>query len=920
MPNLPSSTVTFLFTDIEGSTRLLQQQGQHYASLLNEYRELLRSIFQIHSGQEVDTQGDSFFIAFGRAMDALAAAMAIQRALASYSWPDGVSMPTRMGVHTGEPQLQLAGYVGMDVHRAARLTAAGHGGQVLLTQATASLVRHDLPEDVGLRDLGEYRLKDLLHPERIFQLVIADLPSDFPALKTLDSRQNNLPTQPTPLIGRERESAAVVALLRRAEVRLVTLTGPGGIGKTRLGLQVAAELLDGFADGVWFVNLAPINDSSLVATTIAHTLGVAEVARIPIEKSLRAVLREKRTLLLLDNFEQVLDAAPLVAELLAAAPGLTVLVTSRAVLHLSGEHEFAVPPLALPDLAQSLSAEQLTQYEALKLFVARAQAAKADFAITKDNAPAVAEICHRLDGLPLAIELAAARVKLFPPQALLARLSNRLALLTSGPRDLPARQQTLRNAIAWSYNLLSVKEQILFRQLGVFVGGCTLEAAEAVCNVDNDLTLAVVDCIASLLDQSLLRREGGPDGEPRFVMLETIREYALERLKASGETEVLRRRHAECFLALAETAELWFHGPDQRVWLDRIEVEHVNLRAALAWSLEVQRAGTQSPDDHLQSAIGLRLAAALWWFWDRRGYLPEGRRWLERTLAADRGIATPGRVKALVGASALAGWVNNAELAQALGEEGLALARQQEDTHGIAWSLWALGLTATSQNDFARARPLFEESLVLFRALGDTFGQFMVLSCLGNMARRQGDYTEATTRHNASLALARAMGDRWCVANALSQLGSLTQALGDYAQAAALLAESLALHQKLGEKGQGISWVLFSLGNITRQQGDNTRAIAHFGECLARFRELGDTLGIAACLEGIAQVAIATAQHMPAVRLFGAAAAIRDALGLPPYPDEQHEYDRLLTAAREQLGDDAFAAAWAAGRAMTLLP
>jgi predicted ATPase len=593
------------------------------------------------------------------------------------------------------------------------------------------------------------------------------------------------------------------------------------------------------------------------------------------------------------------------------------LVTSREPLHLRGEKEFPVPPLAVPDPQRRASLETLSQYAAVQLFIARAQDVKPDFAVTNQNAAAVAEICARLDGLPLAIELAAARVKLFAPEALLARLGNRLKLLTGGARDLPARQQTIRGTVDWSYHLLDAGEQTLFARLGVFVGGCTIEAAETVCGADRELPLDVIDGIASLLDKSLLRQEAEASGESRFVMLETIREYALERLAASGETELLRRRHAECFLALAETAALRLHGPDQRAWLDRIEVEHDNLRAALAWSLDLQHLVSQSPSDQLQSAIGLRLAAALWQFWVWRGYLPEARRWLERTLAADRGTATPGRVQALVAASALAGWVNNAELAQALAEEGLVLARQQEDTDSIAWSLWALGAAAKLQNDFATARPLFEESLVLFRALGDTLGQFMVLFDLGNMARYQGDYSEATTRNNESLALARAMGDIHGVAGALSSLGSLAQALGDDAQAAALLAESLALLQELGDKGD-ISWLRFSLGNSARRQGDNTRALAHFAECLAWFREQGETVGIAACLEGIAQVANAPTQHVPAVQLFGAAAAIRDALGHPPYPDEQHEYDRLLAAARKQLGEDAFAAAWAAGRAMTM--
>jgi predicted ATPase len=496
----------------------------------------------------------------------------------------------------------------------------------------------------------------LTRPEQIFQLVAPDLMADFPPLNTLDARRTNLPAQPTPLIGREREVADVTALLRRGDVRLVTLTGPGGTGKTRLGFQIAAELLDDFAEGTYFVDLAPISDPDLVASVIAQTLGARETGGRPLVELLNTYLREKHLLLLLDNFEQVLSAAPLVAGLLAAAPRLKVLVTSREVLHLRSEKEFPVPPLELPDPQHPKEIETLSQYAAVQLFIARALDVKPDFAVTNQNAPALAEVCARLDGLPLALELAAARIKLFSPEALLARLNSRLAVLTGGPRDLPERQQTLRNTIEWSYNLLDAGEQTLFRRLSIFVGGCTGDAVEAVCNPDGDLPLEVIDRLAALLDKSLLKQLEGSDGAPRFMMLETIREYALERLAASGETEVLRRRHAECFLALAETAEPQFHGSDQRLWLDRIEIEHDNLRAALAWSLEGQRATPQSPDDQLRSALGLRLAAALWQFWDRRGYAPEGRRWLERTLAADRGTATPGRLKALVVASMLAAW------------------------------------------------------------------------------------------------------------------------------------------------------------------------------------------------------------------------------------------------------------------------
>src|SRR6266487_3709298 len=481
MRDLPTGTVTLLFTDIEGSTRLLQQLGERYASVLSECRDLLRTTFSEHHGYEVDTQGDAFFVAFTRARDAVSAAVAAQRTLASHRWPEGVTVRVRMGMHTGEPHLASEGYVGLDVHRAARIMSAGHGEQVLLSQTTHDLVEHALPEDVSLVDLGAHRLKDLQHPSHLFQLVIAGLPAGFPPLKTLDAYPNNLPIQPTPLIGREQEVATVAALLRHEDVRLLTLTGPGGTGKTRLGLQVAAELSDRFANGVFFVNLAPLSDPELVIPATAQALDVQERTGQPLLELLKASLREKHLLLLLDNFEQVVRAALQVAELLAACPKLKIMVTSRMALHVSAEQEFAVPPLMLPDPKHLPDLVVLSQYEAVALFIQRARAVKSDFQVTNATAPAIAEICVRLDGLPLAIELAAARIKLFPPPSLLARLSHRLVVLTGGAQDAPARQQTLRDTIEWSYHLLDAGEQRLFRRLSAFVGGCTLEAIEAVC-------------------------------------------------------------------------------------------------------------------------------------------------------------------------------------------------------------------------------------------------------------------------------------------------------------------------------------------------------------------------------------------------------------------------------------------------------
>jgi predicted ATPase/class 3 adenylate cyclase len=561
MGELPTGTVTLLFTDVEGSTRLLHLLGERYADVLAECRALLRGVFLEFDGHEVDTQGDAFFIAFARASDAVAAAVEAQHALSSHCWPDGVTVRVRMGLHTGEPQRSSEGYVGLDVHHAARIMSAGHGGQVLLSQTTRDLVEQTLPEGISVRDLGAYRLKDLQHPSQLFQLVIPGLPADFPPLKTLDNYPNNLPLQPTPFLGREKEVDAVQQLLLRDSSRLVTLTGPGGIGKTRLALQVAAELTEHFRDGTWFVSLAPLSDPDLVIPTISQALGLPEAREQSPLEHLKHALKEKQTLLLLDNFEQVGAAALAVADLLTGCPRLKVLVTSREGLHLRAEHAYAVPPLRLPEPKHLPDLVALCQYEAVALFIERAQTVTSEFQVSTANAPAVAEICVRLDGLPLAIELAAARIRLFSPQALLTRLGQRLPLLTSSARDVPARQQTLRQTIQWSYDLLTTAEQRLFRRLAVFVGGCTMQAVEKVAEDVAEKQTSVLDTVTSLLDKNLLRQTEQEDGEPWFVMLETIREFGLEALAERGELEAVRYTHAEYSLQLAEEAEPELSGP-----------------------------------------------------------------------------------------------------------------------------------------------------------------------------------------------------------------------------------------------------------------------------------------------------------------------------------------------------------------------
>ncbi len=952
MQDLPRGTVTLLFTDMEGSTQLLQQLGDQYADVLSECRQLLRTAFQQWSGHEVDTQGDAFFVAFARAIDAVSAVVDGQRALVSHPWPEGTTVRVRMGLHTGEPSLTPEGYVGLDVHRAARIMSAGHGGQVLLSQPTSTLVEQDLPDEVSLRDLGEYRLKDLGRPQRLFQLVISDLPADFPPLKTLDISPNNLPIQPTPFIGREQELTVVGELLLREDVRLLTLTGPGGTGKTRLGLQVVAELSDMFPDGAFFVNLAPISDPALVMSIIAETLGIREVAgHLPLGH-LKEFLHQKQMLLLLDNFEQVVSAASQVADLLATCPKLKILVTSREVLHVRAEHEFPVPPLELPDPKHLPNLATLSHYPAIALFLQRARAVKPDFQVTHANARPIAEICARLDGLPLAIELAAARMKLLSPQALLARLSQRLQVLTSTTRDVPARQQTLRNTIAWSYDLLNLDEQRLFRRLSVFVGGCTLDALEAIYAAlgEGDETASVFDGVASLIDKSLLQQNEG-DNELRFIMLETIREYGLECLTASGEVEFTRRAQADYYLALAEQLEREFYDPQQTRKLAYMEQEHGNLRVVMDWLLE-------RPEARESIEMALRLGVALWilWLFGGSHWRNEGWNFLERALAGSEGVAVRVRAKAFACAGDLAGWLGHFERGEALCQESLALYREIEDTVGMGQAVCHRGMVAYFRGDFAAARSLFEEgmglareasdkrtyvwalshlsfidvtqgefdrgrsrteeSLALYRELGDKVAIALMSTALANVLFFQGDLAKAHVVAEESLALYREEGFKDREAEVLAILGEITLYLGDPTTARSLVEESLVIYKETGDQ-KSISGLLLLLAEMETHQENYTTARALYEESLALARKVDDKLNIAFYLKGLASVVAAQGELPWAARLWGAAEALRETMGTPIPPVYRIDYESSVTAARTQLGEKAFGAAWAEGRSMT---
>lgn len=725
---------------------------------------------------------------------------------------------------------------------------------------------------------------------------------------------HNLPAPLTPLVGRKSELAAICARLREPAVRLLTLTGAGGSGKTRLALQAAAELTDRFADGICFVDLSTVSDPALVPIVIGKALQVKEHEGVPLSESLKAYLRPRQLLLLLDNFEQVAAAAPLIVELLRAAPALTVLVTSRTALRLSGEHQFVVSPLELPHTRPLPPLAELAEYEAVRLFEERARAVRPDFTLSAANAPAVVAICRRLDGLPLAIELAAARVRTLEPKALLARMADPqggspLQLLTARARDLPARQQTLRRTIEWSYQLLDGPLQTLFARLAVFVGGFTLEAAEAVCGQphagEEAPPLPVLDGLEALLDQSLLRQERGADGAPRFRMLETIREYARERL-ADGDADAFRRRHATCYLALAEAAEQ-LRGTEPQLWLERLDTELDNLRAAVEWALA-----------HDNEGLGLRLAGVLATFWYHRGYWSEGRARLKAALDCP-GAPKQARAKALLHMGELEAAQNYYAAAQTWYEQSLACFRELGDTAGVAGALSALGLLAREQGDAERAAALFARSLELFRRLGDETAIAWSLCSQGEVAVMLGDTPRARALLDASLAHFRQHDDHLGAAWALNHLGHLAQLEGDPRRATELHTESLSLFEQRDRLG--VAWALNGLAEAALDQGDPATAKARFVECLALFRELGSKQGIAWCLAGLAGVAAANGSHpaedRQAARLWGAAEALRKALGTRPGPGAFSDAARQA-AVRARLDAPTFARCWSEGRSLPL--
>ena len=887
MAELPGGTVSLLFTDIEASTRLLRTLGDAYEGALATHCGLLREAFSAHEGAEVDTQGDAFFYAFARAHDALAGAIQGQRALVSHPWPAGAELRVRMGVHTGEPTVTAEGYVGGDVHLGARICAAAWGEQILVSDASARLVAQ-LP-DASLRDLGEHSLKDIKHPVRLHQVVAPGLRHDFPPPRTASSHPTNLPPTLSPLVGRAEDITELVSLLASPDSRIVTLTGPGGVGKTRVALSAGAETLHSFDDGVFFVDLSALADPALVVGAIATTIGLRESPGRTLTESLSDYLASRHMLLILDNFEHLLDAAADVSTLIASASSLKVMVTSREPLRIAGEREFPLPPLGLP--VSGDEPEDILASPAVELFVARGQAVRPGFTVTREAAPHMAQICRRVDGLPLAIELAAARVKVLSLAALASRLEESLAALGSGRRDASDRQRTLQGAIAWSYGLLENEEQKLFARLGVFAGGWTLEAAEAVC--DRDLSFDVLEGLSSLVDKSLVRQVEGE--EDRFSMLETIRSYAAWKLKASEEAHDIMRAHAEYFRQLAEEAEPHLDGEDQKEWLDRLERELDNLRAGLQWLIDndVEQAG--------------RCAVALLRLWEGRGLAREGYSLSIKVLERGEGHLQPILMARLCHAvGSLVGTLGEHETARSFLERAMLLFRESDDEGGIALTLLELAWLSILGGDYQRAERLTARATEVAKKSGDKalYGRALRLEATVSMER--GDHKLSEKRFRQSLAVSRDACDKGGVASVLLTLGTMYLENEQPGEARALFEQSLGLAQEIGDIDT-LSRIAVNLGFVSLLQGKVEEAVSWFASSLSGAERTGAKYVTVYGLEGLACVAASHGRSTDAVRLYGAAEKLRKEIRVPRTTGEDQLYSKYIEQAKHEIGFEKWA-------------
>jgi predicted ATPase/class 3 adenylate cyclase len=852
---LPEGTITFLFTDIEGSTRLLQRLGGGYGELLGTHARLVREAAARQGGSEVGTQGDAFFIAFPDARDAVAAAVDAQRSLLSHPWHHGSPVLVRMGLHTGTAAIVDGDYVGLDVHRASRIAGASHGGQVVVSAETYNAVDGTV-DGLAFVDLGEHVLKDIDEPEHIRQVLADGLPTEFPPLRSLEP-PTNIPRRAGTLVGRRREFAELHRLVCDAAARIVTVFGPGGVGKTRLASAVALDASAGFSGGAWFIDLTPTSDPDQMLVEIAKVVGASvESGRPPLEVLVESIGR-RRVLLLLDNFEHITPAATSVARLVERCPRLTVVVTSRVVLSLRDETAFPVAPLGLPP---GRTRDAVQQSDAGALFVEGARAARPDFHLSDANAPAVAEVCELLDGLPLAIELAAARIKLFTPEQLRLRLDRQLRVLTSGPGDTPERHQTMRATIDWSFQLLTPAEQAFFRDFAVFGGGATFDAIAHVAATDD-----ATEPLTALVNHSLVRQREDEHGEVRFDVLHVIREYALDLFHASPETSEVRDRHARYYLSLADTASKGGAGDNA---LGR---EHDNLRPALSWLLDKAAAG-----DGEAAELGLRLANALGGFWYRHGHIQEGKTLLERALAVAANADDMQRAAALRNLGILLETRRDVDAARACLEDALATYRRQDDQSGEAACLNSLGVVARTAGDLAAAETYFVDGLALRRELGDVGGTANVLSNLAMVLVDRHDVARALDLLREGEELDRAAGNQWGIACSKNNRG---------------VAHLLDGHPEIGEP--------------------------LIADALRTFVEFGDDDGVAESLEALAGIAAAKDDALRTLRLASASDAVRERAGIPPVGIDRTRLDRWVTQASAALTSDAIAQAHDQGRQMT---
>lgn len=869
---------TFLFTDIEGSTRLWERSPDVMRRVLVRHDALAQEILGHYGGRIIKSrgEGDSLFALFDTAASGVMAACALQSAFHTEAWAGGWAIRVRMALHRGSAETRDEDFYGPTVNRCARLRAIAHGGQVLISKAVYDAARSELPEDVLLRDMGHHRLKDLQESEQVYQAAHRDVPQEFPALLSLNYVQHNLPVQTTSFVGRENELADIRRILD--EHGLLTLVGTGGSGKTRLALQAAVERVDRTVDGVWIVDFASLIDPEHVPQAVVSTLGLREEPNEPVLQTLCAYLKTRTTLLVLDNCEHLLTAcADLVETIVRACPKITILATSRERLAVPGEHLYTVPVLPTPPEssfvpgATPIDPASLLQYASVRLFSDRAVLQQPDFALTAGNAESVARICRKLDGIPLALELAAARVRSLSPSQILTRLDDRFHLLTRGSRTALPRQQTLEALIGWSYDLLNETEKTLLHALTVFSGGWTLEAAEEICsNSSEGVPLDVLDTLASLVDKSLVvftpANETG-----RYRLLETIRDYAAIRARAAGSDGDTASRHTDYFLKFARDAEPHLHGPAQAEWLERLEAEHDNIRAALARCL--QQSGPGDPGPVRQ---GLELCGALWWFWNVRGHLREGRSWLERALAYNPAPSEE-RAEALTGLGMLSMQAGDLATAEAAHEEALGIRRAKNHLRGIAVSLTNLGSVALENRQLEQARRFLEECTALWKDLGETDWLARAWNDLGAVARLQGDMASARELYLHGLGHLKAAGDT-----------------------------------------RNVAILLYNLAEIAIDEQDYSGAEAHLVDCLSGLESVEDKYVQAYAVHLMGRLAYQTGRGHAAARLWGAAHAGFEKIGASLKPEESHELESAKVRLQEQLGDAQFVALWQSGRALPM--